>query len=168
MHSIAESERAELCLTTKEETTATQQHRQQDKRNRTTERQSQSLVQRRLFVRRVKQREAHQPTNPPTHNASSWPQAVGNSNTKRAENTINVTRSRSDASLRCIAKTACATTATDATLSPSITPPLSQLGCPKSNAAAAIINSADGSVKPIQAAHPPSQPARSMPRPMPT
>ena len=58
------------------------------------------------------------PTAPPTRIAPIWPQADGTASATMAAATASVARGRSGASVRAIPSTACATTATAATLRP--------------------------------------------------
>ncbi len=104
-------------------------------------------------------RQSHAPAAPPARIAAIWPIAVGAAVTMSVATTAMVARGRSGQRLRAMLHTACATTATATTCSPWSIPPLSGPVSAAAPRAKSTMATADGSVKPSQAATPARGPA---------
>ncbi len=87
---------------------------------------------------------------------------VAQANATAAATSATIRRGQSGARLRPIAQTACATTASAASLRP-WTHPASLRSVCAAKSPNMVIKIADGNVKPIQAASPPGMPARRVP-----
>ena len=95
----------------------------------------------------------------------TWAAAVGHTETASAAAMAIVARSRSGASVRAMPQTAWATTATAASLRP-WSQPAPERSSPRTPSPNSTMATADGRVKPSQAATPPASPARTMPMAM--